>query len=168
MRIAIIAIILIGCADWVEMSDYIEDTCDMDTNERYIFYLSNDFAEHHQQIIAESFDDVREIFGIDLQICGYVDGVGPDDLHVIARMYDNDLVGRERTIGLTDGHKIYLWPDRMKGPSHFESTVKHEIGHYLSGCGHSENKDDIMAQGWWGVTEYTDRDKEMIRENNDI
>jgi hypothetical protein len=93
--------------------------------------------------------------------CWYLDDYQDPGIRVFQRDYTSsgDTTGYCQ---YSAGGDIILNTQNIRNERHFRKVILHEIGHYLGFRGHLDDPDNIMAQGWSGVSEYTQADIDGI------
>lgn len=164
----IIVLLLAGCVDGFgdpklrgpfDIQAYIDETCTGEGDD--IWYIDARFTGAEMRVIAHAVDTSVDTLGAEMQICGVVEDGGMPGTRAFVPEFGREgaLVGH-----WTRGERIRLWVQKFGSEGHMRKTTLHEIGHELRGNGaHLDGGDDIMAQGWYGVTEYSAADVAFIQ-----
>lgn len=153
-------LVLSGCQPPFDITDYIEDTCDGTADRTMLIH--GQCMDVEMEVITDAIEYANEELGVETQICGVVWGT-TEEIKTMGSVIACDLGVGGSTVGWWSGNDITLWVLKMKGAGHLRKVMLHELGHLIARNGkHSGDSLDIMCQGWFGVTEYTETDKEII------
>ena len=122
-----------------------------------VLYLDSAFQDAELQLILDAVDDANQDLGSDVQVCGIVDDSVPE-VFLIER---GEPSSNRNTTGVYYWDRIVLYPEHTRGPDHLRKVFLHELGH-MFGADHSTDHNDVMCQGWYGVSDYSRHDIEMI------
>lgn len=156
----IICLVFVGCVDGLgdpdlrtfDVNEYIAIECSGNGDP---WFVSHEFSGREMREIADAIDHMNDAVGSHIELCGVLYTEPRPESRVILRPADVDGYGNyNKNTG-----DIELFPDWCHSWDHFRKVALHEFGHAIrNDYVHSDNHADIMAQGWYGVTELSTAD----------